>query len=221
MKTLLFTSLFLLSVSFVTAQDCKVLLKTINQSYEGDCKKGKADGQGQAKGEDTYVGTFKKGVPHGEGVYTWTATGDIYKGSWEKGKKNGQGNLVKVDGAIVSGFWKNDEYIGLYEDPYKKLDKSSNVSAFTIKSAEGKSNGIRFYIKEDQKQVRNPAANVVVHHGNYTTVTNTSNYVELQNVTFPFKAKVYFGQEFIEFEIFQENMWDIRTDITRIKGLGN
>ncbi|SFZ93088.1 Uncharacterized conserved protein [Flaviramulus basaltis] len=220
MKKYLFVSVLLLSVSLLFAQDCKVLLKTINQSYKGDCKKGKANGEGTAKGTDTYVGTFKKGLPHGTGTYSWS-NGDIYNGSWEKGKKNGKGNLIKPDATVISGYWKNDDYIGLYEDPFKKLDKSLNVSSYTIKSNEGKNNVVRFYIKEDQKQIRNPDANVVVHHGNYTTVTNTSNYVELQNVNFPFKAKVYFGTNFIEFEIFNAGMWDVRTDITRIKGLGN
>lgn len=216
--------IFLLVIGILTfhisnSQDCKVLLQTINESYTGNCKKGKAEGEGVAKGIDTYTGTFKKGLPHGEGVYIWSETGDVYKGAWVKGKMNGQGNLVKKDATITAGFWKKGEYIGLYENPIKKIDKSPNVSSYTIKSNEGKSNVIRFYLKEDQKIVRNPAANVVVHHGNYTNIINTNSYVELQNVTFPFKAKVYFNLEFIEFEIFNAAMWDVRTDITNIKGL--
>jgi hypothetical protein len=30
-----------------------------------------AHGQGEAKGADTYVGTFVKGRPDGKGTYTW------------------------------------------------------------------------------------------------------------------------------------------------------
>ena len=62
---------------------------------------------------------------------------------------------------------------------------------------------------------------MVVHHGNYTDINATRDYLELEGVKFPFKAKVYFGSDHIEFEIFNAGMWDIRTNITNIKGLSN
>ena len=65
-------------------------MKDINQSYTVDCKKGKADGKGLAKGKDIYKGEFKKGYPEGEGIYTFS-NGDVFEGEFKKGAKNGPG----------------------------------------------------------------------------------------------------------------------------------
>lgn len=202
------------------AQDCKVLLAPINQSYEGECKRGKADGEGAAVGLDRYTGHFKKGYPHGEGVYTYN-NGDVYKGTFVKGLKNGKGTLTKADGSVKEGFWKEGDYTGLYKTPYKKLDKSQNISSYTIATAKFNTNTIRFYVKEDQNNVRNPGANIVLHNGNYTNEVKTRDYLELLGVTFPFKAKIYFNQDYIEFEIFNSGSWNITTSITNINGLNN
>ena len=71
----------LLLAGFTYAQDCKVLKESISGSYTGDCKKGRAHGEGTAKGEDSYTGEFKKGLPHGFGKYTW-ADGSMYEGDF-------------------------------------------------------------------------------------------------------------------------------------------
>ena len=39
---------------------CEVLLNDIKGTYDGNCKKGKADGFGKAVGTDTYEGEFKE-----------------------------------------------------------------------------------------------------------------------------------------------------------------
>ena len=67
----LFSMLLIATASVLIAQDksdCKVLAETLAESYEGDCKKGLADGKGKAIGTDSYEGGFKKGLPEGEGV---------------------------------------------------------------------------------------------------------------------------------------------------------
>ena len=220
MSKLILALSLLIGIYCAEAQNCKVLMKNIDRIYKGDCKRGKADGKGLAEGIDTYSGTFKKGLPDGQGTYTWQ-NGDVYIGEWKKGMMDGQGQLTKSDGSLQNGYWKKNKYSGQYEYPFKQLDKSTNVSSFNLSQVEGKSNVIRFYFKEDQKIVQNPLANVVVHHGNYTNVINTSSYVELQNVSFPFKAKVYFGSHYIEFEIFKSGMWAVHTNITNIKGLNS
>ncbi|MCK0131240.1 hypothetical protein MWU59_06940 [Flavobacteriaceae bacterium F08102] len=219
MKILIYVCVLLLSAT-LHAQACKVLLKSINETYKGDCKNGKADGIGVATGVDAYSGSFKKGLPHGEGVYTY-ANGDEFKGKFQKGKKEGQGILMSKNGIIKKGFWKKDRYIGLFEQPYQKLNKSPNISNYTINRRKEEINSIRFYIKENQSQVRNPNANLIVHHGNFLRTNKTSNYIEFQEVTFPFKAKAYFGQEYVEFEIFNKGLWEVKIDITKIRGLGN
>lgn len=93
-KLFFFCGFLLLGTAFTYAQDCKVLLKPINKSYTGDCKKGKAEGKGTAKGIDNYVGDFKKGLPNGEGTYVW-ANGDTFTGIFSKGKKAVKVYLLK------------------------------------------------------------------------------------------------------------------------------
>ena len=61
--------------------------------YEGEVKKGKADGEGVLtfSDETTFKGKFKKNKPHGVGVYT-DARENTYEGKWRYGKLK-----VKID----------------------------------------------------------------------------------------------------------------------------
>ena len=54
---------------------------------------GLAQGKGVSKGTDTYVGMFKAGLPHGDGVYTWS-TREPFEGKW---KKEGVWNMEQFD----------------------------------------------------------------------------------------------------------------------------
>lgn len=93
---------------------CKVLLPAISDSYEGECKKGLAHGEGVAKGVDEYNGEFIKGYPDGKGTYTW-AVGNIYEGNWKKGKQYGYGKMtLKLlhGDSLVEGYWKDNKYVG-------------------------------------------------------------------------------------------------------------
>lgn len=218
MKKYILAFFILFSINKVSAQDCKVLLKTINESYKGDCKRGKADGKGVALGVDSYNGQFKKGLPHGKGTYTWK-DGKIFEGEFFKGKKKGFGKLTIKPDSIIKGFWKNDEYIGLFENAFKKINKSQNVSGYRINKVQNDINNLRFYVKVNNEQIKYPRLNFVVHSGRFQTQTDNNDFVELTNVTFPIKLKAYYNQDFIEIEIFQPGLWEIRTDITYIKGL--
>ena len=78
----------------VAAQDqCVVLMESISDRYEGECKKGLAHGQGEAWGIDHYTGSFKKGLPNGMGTYEYT-DGSVYEGMWSKGLRHGTGKLT-------------------------------------------------------------------------------------------------------------------------------
>lgn len=93
---------------------CKVLIENLQGQYNGECKKGLADGEGAAKGVDTYIGSFKKGFPHGYGVYTF-ANGSSYIGNFRSGKKDGYGLLKMIVGSgdIVQnyGLWLADSLV--------------------------------------------------------------------------------------------------------------
>jgi hypothetical protein len=85
--------------------------------------------------ETTYVGDLKNGQPDGKGVLTDTI-GNVFKGSFKKGKKEGYGeltikNAIGKDSTLV-GYWKKDQYVGLYEYPYKIMSKSYMISNASI-----------------------------------------------------------------------------------------
>jgi hypothetical protein len=94
--------------TFCFSQKCEVVVETLKGTYEGDCKKNKADGKGTAAGEDIYTGDFKSGYPEGKGKYVWK-NGDWYEGEWKKGLREGQGimHLTTTDSkdSVLDGFW--------------------------------------------------------------------------------------------------------------------
>jgi hypothetical protein len=134
-KLPLFSMLLALSVTTAIAQECKVLLKPIAGTYEGDCKSGKADGRGKSVGKDNYEGEFRSGVPDGKGVYTWENK-DWFEGTWKKGDREGEGTLHITNGgtkdSLLVGFWKKDKYMGRYEKAYKILSQSQTISTVSV-----------------------------------------------------------------------------------------
>lgn len=50
-----------------------------------------------------YIGEFKEGLRHGDGILKIVATGDLYNGPFEGDKSNGRGALKLANG---------DEYYG-------------------------------------------------------------------------------------------------------------
>ncbi|MEI7959307.1 MAG: hypothetical protein WCH36_00210 [Chitinophagaceae bacterium] len=127
-------------VSF--SQDCKVLDPNLTGNYTGDCKNGKAEGKGKAVGIHTYEGEFKAGLPDGQGFYT-DNLGNSFKGYFKKGKKEGQGlATIKTEkgiDSVLTGFWKRDKYVGLFEAPYKIISKSYMVNSVSV-NAEASNN---------------------------------------------------------------------------------
>ncbi len=107
--------ILLLIVFSLNAQDsCQVLIPELSGTYMGKCKKGFAHGEGKAVGTDTYEGNFRKGLPNGNGVYTW-ASGANYSGSWVYGQRDGEGIYkFKYDGkdSVQEGIWKDDLFMG-------------------------------------------------------------------------------------------------------------
>ena len=82
--------------------------------YVGEWKDGKQHGQGiytWADGEK-YVGEYKDGKSHGQGTNTW-ANGNKYVGAWQDDKQHGQGTYTYSNGDKYVGEWKGGK-------PYKE-----------------------------------------------------------------------------------------------------
>lgn len=90
------------------SHDCRVRDAYLRGAYEGDCdeRTEMAQGKGEAKGADTYVGDFVKGRPDGKGVYTWES-GARLDGSFKEGKANGPGVYVSTKGVRYEGQFVN------------------------------------------------------------------------------------------------------------------
>lgn len=112
--TLLFTILMFFALSLTAQKPCKVLVPALDSIYSGKCKKGLANGKGEAIGKDSYNGRFSEGLPDGKGIYTWS-NGDVYDGEWKNGLRHGEGtlSLKMADGdSIIAGLWEADKYTG-------------------------------------------------------------------------------------------------------------
>ena len=96
------------------AHDCRVLGNGyLRGYYEGGCEEKNeiAQGQGEAKGADTFVGTFVKGRPDGKGVYTWE-NGARLEGTFKAGKADGPGVYVAAKGARYEGPFEHGRLVG-------------------------------------------------------------------------------------------------------------
>jgi hypothetical protein len=146
MSKLIVIAMFLIMGGYVSGQtsECKVLMPQISGKYSGDCKKGLANGVGEAQGVDIYRGHFSKGLPNGKGVYTW-ADGSFYDGDWKYGLKNGDGRLVKKD-SVITGIWKDDRYQGKKPEPSFKIISSRNVTRYVFTKSVESDSGVRIKV---------------------------------------------------------------------------
>jgi hypothetical protein len=121
-KRILFLSIIICLIGYSAhSQDCRVLIEEISKSYQGDCKKGLAHGEGIAIGEVyTYEGDFKKGLPAGDGKLTFD-DGKVFEGKWKAGEIYGFGVLTEKDGSTKEGYFKGS----LTSFMYMGEDKSS------------------------------------------------------------------------------------------------
>jgi hypothetical protein len=96
------------------AHDCRVLDNGyLTGSYEGDCEERNelAHGHGEAKGADSYVGTFVKGRLEGKGVYVWE-NGARLEGTFKAGKANGPGTYISAKGVRYEGPFVDGKLLG-------------------------------------------------------------------------------------------------------------
>jgi hypothetical protein len=214
MKISIFTLALCLTAQPVLSQQpntCLVELQSISEKYDGDCKKGKADGVGKAAGTDSYEGEFKKGYPDGTGTYTWE-NGNYYKGSFKKGNKQDKGimhyKLAGKPDSVITGYWKKDEYAGLYEKAYEFLSEGHGTILNKIVTKQGaKRNYVHIMANRDLIK------NFTVLNGSYyrfNSAGSVSNfYVEFQDVQFPFRVQMGSLSEPIDVIIYEEGDWEV------------
>ena len=132
-KIILVTTVFLMFflIGFSQNSNGPVLKKELVGKYEGEQKKGLANGKGTATGTDTYTGDFIKGLPDGVGVYT-DSNGNVYKGSFRLGLREGKGEFIPPASSTekpMTGYWMDDKYVGKDKiEPYEISKKLGSVS---------------------------------------------------------------------------------------------
>lgn len=141
-KTLILTFTFLTIFlnSFGQKPGKAVLKPEISEMYVGDLKKGLANGDGTATGVDSYTGHFSRGLPDGQGIYTYK-NGDVYEGTFKEGVIEGKGTMTtKIGGndSVLFGYWEAGKYVGKKRiDPYEISNKVGSVKEHLSLSGEG------------------------------------------------------------------------------------
>ena len=80
--------------------------------------RGEVQGEGELKTADyTYIGTLRRGVPHGKGFFTYTS-GMQYEGDVVAGQREGKGIAVETDRSEYAGEWKDGRPHGWGEMKY-------------------------------------------------------------------------------------------------------
>ncbi len=216
--------LFLSSWQFLPDDDCTVLLPKISENYEGDCKRGKAHGVGKAVGEDSYEGEFKKGLPEGNGTYTWS-NGDVYQGNWKDGLKEGEGKLVikreTQPDSILVGFWKDDEYIGKYEKPYEVESKSSNINKLVITKKSLTPSQVEIIIMRKNSKVGISGLRINSNAGSfYDNKFIVDKFPLEMEIEFDSKSATGFGAAKEKFtckvKISEEGNWQVNIDLSNV-----
>ena len=214
-RLIILLSLFI-SCNSVNAQqkECKVTVPALSGTYSGGCRNGLAHGKGTAQGIDFYEGQFSKGVPSGKGLYRWK-DGPYYEGEWVNGLREGKGKMVYSD-STITGYWKNDKYVG--EDPVVpyKVTRSMNVTRATIIKS-GAIEGVRILLL----QAGSDNLDIERFSLAYSSGSEyqSGRMFGIQNVLFPLDVKVKYmlwnklrtGQleVIFEFTIFEPGAWEI------------
>jgi hypothetical protein len=178
----------------VTAQDqCVVLMKSISDRYEGECKKGFANGEGEAWGIDHYTGSFKKGLPNGKGVYEY-ADGSVYDGMWSKGLRHGTGKMTYLFNGVDSiqqGLWADDKFVGDRETSqgYSIVMKRAIERYKVYRYSDG--NEIRVHLKPIDSGTLE-VSNLQINGSSGYETPFLNSQMEYRNCDYPFRLKVSF-----------------------------
>jgi len=191
-RLLLLICLFALtSTSFAPKKNsCKVLLATLQDTYEGDCKKGLAEGTGKAAGLDQYQGEFKKGLPHGKGTYTWS-NGDYYIGNWKNGERHGKG-MMRIAGEATTekpkdreGIWKNGKFLRVAYEAIHKFTRKQNISSAYAKKMDDAINRVQININNSTR-----INNLMILNDSGVLEQDGNNRITIRDPQFPIHIKL-------------------------------
>jgi hypothetical protein len=240
MKKIFLTGLAIILIAAVGfSQSCQVNVESLKGEYLGDCKKGKANGIGNAFGIDMYAGEFKNGYPDGQGKYTWK-NGSWYDGSWKNGLFEGRGTLNKIwsgdSSVILSGYWKKGKFVGKNEKPYIVNVMTNNISDINVRRLNGLEPEITIIVKNItggattfNAKVLLPKSRLVEiqtlqgrfeQEADDETSSLVSNKYILRKVTFPFTAILSFQTpgtklqvERVQVEFLENSNWYVQVSI--------
>lgn len=179
-------------VTLYSQSECRVLMPGIAGSYIGECRKGLAEGSGEAVGTDSYKGSFRKGLPDGEGTYIW-ASGAVYTGQWKKGMRDGHGTFrfrFNERDSVQNGFWKLDEFIGTEQVAPYATTYRIGVSRTTFFKQGTDDKYVSFKFSRSGSTSYNIEG--LIMQGSSGSESVTTAFTGFMNTTFPFEGKVQF-----------------------------
>lgn len=188
---------FVMAVLFFTknysqnnSENCKVLLPSISQEYKGKCLNGLANGKGEAKGEDSFVGYFTDGLPNGKGKYVFQ-NGSSFEGTWNMGKKEGEGKytfLISGKKMVQKGFWLNDEYFGnTNPEEYFVIKNRTSVPYYYFTRTDDTQNKLNFSVLKSN--VKYVPLNFVLKTSS-GIIINGLKEVNISDFTLPFHCDI-------------------------------
>lgn len=199
-------------------ENCSVLMKNISERYVGECSKGLAHGDGEAWGVDHYIGTFKKGLPQGKGIYHY-ADSSVYEGMWSKGLRHGPGKYTfryRGSDSIQEGQWVDDRFIGKKEDVqgYKLITQRAVERYRVYRISDG--NEIRVHLRPMNSGSLD-VTNLQITGSSGIETEFLNSQIEFRNCEYPFRLRVTFNKwsklktvrvdTSLEMEILRPGIW--------------
>lgn len=167
--------------------ECEVLLNGLDDSYNGDCKKGLANGKGIATGKlGKYTGDFKKGFPSGDGKLEYSR-GSYYEGEWSRGMRDGKGKYIHSADSIIDGYWERDVYLGIYQYPYKVIS-SRGLTRYKFTKIGDTPNSVEVQFKRNGVRNMDDIVSISTQY-NSGSQLEQRNYFGFEQVEFPFEGK--------------------------------
>lgn len=201
--------------------NCKVLSVKLQDSYVGECKNRLANGEGTARGVDTYEGKFKDGVPHGKGKYVYQ-DGSYYTGEFKNGLRHGEGTfheMNKETATITSGklgLWKNDEFIEEVLEKKYQLIQSINTMSIQFDKPDERQERAEIYLGS-----RSVLSGITVNSSTGNSVVLGNNRIVIENCSYPLRVKLSYNAQKgvsqtinvrVEFELESKGHWKINVN---------